>query len=206
MKINFAFVRRFASKKSKPSAVAVTGSDFNFAPHQAHLEQSISHLTSIFNQMHVGRANPSLLDKVMITVAEKRVSLATIAQIHVKDGNSLMVVLPDENIAVLSDKAIRAADLGFNPQKVGLTSLLVPLPKATGDSRKEMVKTIKEEGEKYKVGMRKVRQSARKDLADIKKSMTADIFKKEEKNIDTLLDIYTKKIDILVSQKEKELK
>ena len=105
----------------------------------------------------------------------------------------------------LVDKSLRQAGLGLNPQKVDATTLSVPLPKVTGDTRIKLLKSIKDLSEKSKVNIRMARKDARSALNVVKKSLASDIFKRNEKEIDLKTDLNIKNIDSLVLSKEKQI-
>ncbi|KAJ3305258.1 hypothetical protein HDV03_001856 [Kappamyces sp. JEL0829] len=200
--------RGFASKKGskKKEDSDDEPASFSIAPHQKQMEKGLSHIASHLSQIHVGRANPAILEKVQLVHNGKRMSLPSVAQIHAKDGNSLVVVLPDEELTTVADKALRAADLGLNPQKVEPTTLKVPLPKMTGEARQNLIKAVRETVERGKVSIRNSRKDARTELNSLKKRLSIDVFRKHEKEIDTQTEAFVKKMDDLFAAKEKELK
>jgi hypothetical protein len=98
-------LRYFASKKGgKKKEVEDDGqpASFSFASYEKIMENKLKYLTTNLSQIHVGRANPSLLDKIHLIQNGKRMLLSSVAQIHAKDANSLMVVLPDEEVMNLN--------------------------------------------------------------------------------------------------------
>ena len=103
------------------------------------------------------------------------------------------------------DKALRQSDLGLNPQKIDSTTLSVPLPKVTGDAKAKLIKSIKESSEKSKVTVRLARKNARSALSQLKKSLSADAFRKHEKEIEAKTESQIKNLDTLVIAKEKEI-
>lgn len=203
-------IRHFASKKNagkKNSSIGESdvAPSFSFDSYEKQMSKAVNYLKSNLEHTRIGRANPSLLDKVTVPLNGKKMMLPSIAQIHAKDTQTLMVVMTDGELTNAVDKSLRQADLGLNPQKIDSFTLSVPLPKVTGDARLKLIKSIKDTAEKSKVSVRLARKDARTDLSSLKKLLSADSFRKHEKEIDAKTEVNIKSIDTLVAAKEKEI-
>ena len=93
------------------------------------MQQQVDTLDKSLSQIRIGKPNPSILDKIPLELDGKKVLLTKLAQIQLKDSNSFLIVLPDEQVTSIAERAIRASDLGLNPMKIDSTNLKVPLPK-----------------------------------------------------------------------------
>lgn len=93
-------IRFFASKKNsgKKDESDDAVASFSFESYEKQMSKAVSHLKSSLEQVRIGRANPSLLDKVIITFNGKKMLLSSISQIHAKDAQTLMVVIADEEV------------------------------------------------------------------------------------------------------------
>ena len=102
------------------------------------------------------------------------------------------------------NKAIMDANLGFTP-KIDGTILRINIPKLTEERRKELVKLVKKYGEDKKVSVRNDRRDAMDEIKKQKTSVSEDEIKRANDKVQTLTDEYTKKIDDMVAEKEKEI-
>ena len=104
---NYMFlVRQFASKKGGRKAEETsTPAQFSFDSYEKQMKSTITHFKTSLEQIRIGRANPSLLDKISVTVGGKRMLLPSLSQIHAKDSQTLMVVLTDEEVIQIRSAA-----------------------------------------------------------------------------------------------------
>jgi hypothetical protein len=99
--LNRIIFRHFSSKKNSSKKVIGENQDaatFSFDRFEKQMKSAISHFQNNLEQIRIGRANPAILDKVVVTVHGKRMLLPTLSQIHTKDSHTLMVVLTDEEV------------------------------------------------------------------------------------------------------------
>ncbi len=169
-------------------------------------EKAVGHLKSEFLSLRAGRANPHILDKILVNYYGAPTPLNQISNISVQDGRVLVISLWDNNAMKETLKAISASDIGITPNDDGRIIRLV-FPPLTEDRRKEMVKSIHKLAEETKV----VCRNARRDILDAMKKLkkdseiTEDEYNSNEKEIQKTLDNYIDKIDKETNNKEQEL-
>ncbi|KAJ3260767.1 hypothetical protein HK103_007330 [Boothiomyces macroporosus] len=205
IKPRFAPVAFYASKKGAKQSKQVQEVDeppFDMTPFITRMDKSLEAFKTSLEKIRVGRANPNILDPIMVELDNKRMPLSQVAQIHVKDANTLMVVVPDEKLTAVVERSMKTANLSLNPQKQDNLTLKVPIPKMTAEYKQSLVKQIHSNAEKSKIGIRNIRQDARKI---IKKDKSKDVVKRNEDAVQKKTDDFIKKIDDLMAAKEKEL-
>ena len=129
--------------------------------YEEEIEKAISHLKQEYLSLRAGRANPHILDKVIVNYYGTPTPLNQISNISVQDGRVLVVSLWDQNAMKDTLKAIMASDIGITPNDDGKIIRLV-FPPLTEERRKEIVKTVKKLAEDAKVTCR----NARRDVMD----------------------------------------
>ncbi|MDR2519754.1 MAG: ribosome recycling factor [Eubacteriaceae bacterium] len=156
--------------------------------------------------LKAGRANPKMLDKVYVDYYGSPTQISQVAAITSPEPRVLLVSPWDASQLKAVEKALLASDLGLNPSNDG-KQLRIIIPQLTEERRKELVKLIAKYGEEAKVAMRNIRRSAIEELkkAEKLKTITEDDLKNGEKSIQKLLDDYTKEIDDVAKEKEKEV-
>ena len=170
------------------------------------MRKSISVLKEELNTVRAGRANPALLDKVMVDYYGSPTPLKNISNISVPDPRSLMISPFDPKSIHDIEKAINMANLGINPSNDGKVIRLV-IPAVTEERRKELIKVIKKYGEDAKVAVRNERRDANDELKKQEKAgeLTEDDLKKSLEEIQKKTDKTMKDIDQIVVDKEKEI-
>lgn len=170
------------------------------------MEKCISQLKKELTTIRTGRANPLILDKVLVDYYGAPTKLNQLSQVSVQDGTTLVITPFDKTIVKEIEKALIKADLGITPNSDGIVVRLI-FPPLTADRRKELSKEVKAIGETAKVAIRNVRR----DLGDeIKKAEKAenlpeDAVRDAQDSVQKLTDKYIKIIDETVSEKEKEV-
>ncbi|MDR0518962.1 MAG: ribosome recycling factor [Clostridiales Family XIII bacterium] len=170
------------------------------------MEKTISILKENLNTVRAGRANPALLDKVVVEYYGTPTPLKQIANISVPDPRSLLVAPFDPKSLHDIEKAIGAANIGINPSNDG-KSLRLQIPQLTEERRKELTKLVHKFGEDAKVAIRNERRDANDKLKKQEKDgeLTEDDLKSEEKDVQKKTDDCVKKIDEVIAEKEKEI-
>ena len=170
------------------------------------MKKSISVLKEELNTVRAGRANPALLDKVMVEYYGSPTPLKNIANISVPDPRSLMISPFDPKSIHDIEKAINVANLGINPSNDGKAIRLV-IPAVTEERRKELIKVVKKFGEDSKVALRNERRDANDELKKQEKAgeMTEDDLKKALDDVQKKIDKCVKDIDQIIVDKEKEI-
>lgn len=170
------------------------------------MEKAINQLKREFGTIRSGRANPMILDKVVVDYYGAPTPLRQMSQVTVQDGTTLVVTPYDKSVFKEIEKAMIKADLGVSPNSDGIVIRLT-FPPLTSDKRKEISKDVKRIGEDAKVAIRNARRDMSDDLKKIEKSekLPEDLVKDKQDEIQKLTDKYTKIIDNLVEDKEKEV-
>ena len=173
---------------------------------EAKMNKSIDALNHEFSSVRAGRANPAILDKVLVDYYGAPTPINQMAAVSVSEARVLVIQPWDKSTLKTIEKAIQASDIGINPTNDG-NVLRLTFPQLTEERRKELVKDIKKMGEDSKVGIRNIRRDSMEKLKALKKdnSITEDDQKDGEKKIQDLTDKFVKKVDSLVSDKEKEV-
>lgn len=170
------------------------------------ISKSIDVLKEKLNSVRAGRANPALLDQVQAECYGSIMPIKNIANISAPDPRTIAVIPFDPSTVKDIEKAIMAANLGFNPSNDGKTIRLV-IPPLTEERRKEITKTVKKMGEEDKVAIRNLRREANDELKKQEKAgeLTEDDLKAELEDVQKKIDKAVKDIDEIVANKEKEI-
>lgn len=170
------------------------------------MEKAIGTLKKSFASVRTGRANPLILEKVMVDYYGAPTPLRQMAQVTVQEGTTLVIAPFDKSILKEIEKAIIKADLGITPNSDGIVVRL-PFPPLTTDKRKEIAKDVKKLGEEAKVAIRNIRRDMTDDVKKAEKAenLPEDAVKDAQDSIQKLTDKYTKTIEDLCAEKEKEV-
>lgn len=169
-------------------------------------KKTIAILKEDLNTVRAGRANPALLDKVMVDYYGSPTPLKNLANISVPDPRTLLIAPFDPKSIVEIEKAINVANIGINPSNDGKAVRLV-IPQVTEERRKELTKTVKKMGEDSKVAIRNLRREANDEMKKLEKNheITEDELKKALDDIQKATDKTTKEIDDIIAAKDKEI-
>ena len=173
---------------------------------ESRMNKTTEVLASQFAAVRAGRANAAVLDQIEVDYYGAPTPIRQIASISTPDPRSLVIQPWDASTLKLIEKAILVSDLGINPQNDGRQIRLV-FPQLTEERRKELAKQVRKYGEEAKVAMRNVRRDAMDKFKKEQKKgdITEDDLKDMEKDLQKLIDDYTKKVDKQIEAKEKEL-
>ena len=163
------------------------------------LEVMDNRLTSI----RAGRANPAILNGIMVEYYGTPTPIQTLANITVPEARTLMIKPFDKSCVKDIVKAIQEANIGINPSDNG-EAVILTIPQLTEDTRKDYVKQAKEIAEDTKVALRKVRQEANEDIKK-DEEITEDEEKRMLDEVQKLINEYNKKVDEKYKEKEEEL-
>ncbi len=168
--------------------------------------KSVNALVNEYASIRAGRANPAVLDKIVVDYYGVPTPINQMAAVSVPDARTLMIQPWDKSTLKEIEKAILTSDLGINPQNDG-SSLRLQFPPLTEERRKDLVKGIYKYAEEAKVAVRSIRRDAIEKLKDMKKKaeITEDDLKNAEKKMQDLTDKYCKEIDGLAAKKDKEI-
>ena len=170
------------------------------------MEKAITQLKREFGQIRSGRANPLILDKVVVDYYGAPTPLRQMSQVTVQDGTTLVITPYDKSILKEIEKAIIKAEIGITPNSDGICIRLA-FPPLTEERRNDIVKDVKKIGEEAKVAIRNIRRDMSDNLKKIEKDekLPEDTVKDNQDKIQKLTDKYTGIIDSNVSEKEKEV-
>ena len=156
--------------------------------------------------IRTGRANASMLDLIRVEVYGQKMPINQLGTITAPEPRKINIQVWDLNNVSLIDSSIKKSELGLNPQIAGQL-IRIPIPDLSEERRTELKKMIKTLGEKNKISIRNIRREANDELKSLlkDKKISEDDSKKYEKEIQTLTDNETKKIDDKIYQKEKEI-
>lgn len=166
------------------------------------MEKSLDSLSKKMATVRAGRANPSSLDNVVCEYYGVMTPLKQLSIISVPEGNQLLIKPFDKGSLGAIEKAILAANLGYNPTNDGETIRII-VPALTEERRKELTKQVKALAEESKVAIRNIRHEAIDDAKALE--LSEDALKGIENRIQELVNTYNKKVDDCLKQKEQEL-
>ena len=170
------------------------------------MKKTVSVLTEEYKAIRAGRANPAVLDKIMVDYYGAPTAINQLAAVSVTEARVLTVQPWDASVCRAIERAIQTSDLGINPQSDGKTIRLI-FPQLTEERRRDLVKDLAKMSEESKIAIRSIRRDAIDKLKTMKKNseLTEDDLKQAEKKTQDLTDKYCKEIDGLFAKKEKEL-
>jgi len=170
------------------------------------MDKAVAQLKREFGSIRSGRANPMILDKVMVDYYGVPTQLRQMSQVSVQEGTTLVITPYDKSIIKEIEKAIIKAEIGITPNSDGMCIRLT-FPPLTEERRKEIVKDVKKLGEEAKVAVRNIRRDMTDDLKKIEKdeNLPEDMVKDNQDKIQKLTDKFTGIIDSAVAEKEKEV-
>jgi len=170
------------------------------------MDKTISVLKKELSHVRAGRANPQLLDGILVDYYGTPTPIGQVGNISAPEPRMLLVSVWDQKMLGAVEKAIQKSDLGINPSNDGKVIRLV-LPELTQERRQDLAKTIHKKGEESKVAIRSIRREANEAFKKDKKNsdITEDDYNDLEKEIQSATDDFIKKIDEIVKDKEKEI-
>ena len=170
------------------------------------MEKCINQLHKDLATVRTGRANPLILDKVVVDYYGAPTGLRQLAQVSVSEGTTLVITPFDKTILKDIEKAIIKAEIGITPNSDGMV-LRLAFPPLTQDRRKELAKEVKAMGEDAKVAIRNVRRDSTDAVKKLEKAenLPEDAVKDGQDQVQKITDKYVKIVDETVSAKEKEV-
>ncbi len=170
------------------------------------MDKTISVYKKELSHIRAGRANPQLLDGIMVDYYGVSTPLNQVGNVSAPEPRMLVVSVWDTSMISEVEKAIMKANIGINPSNDGKVIRLI-MPELTEERRKELAKTIHKKGEEAKVAIRSIRRDAIEVFKKEEKAsiLTEDDLKDLEKEIQEITDNHTKNIDLLVEEKGKEI-
>lgn len=177
-----------------------------FLNYEEKLEKSFEFMRGEYALLKVGRANPKLLDKIMVDYYGTATPITQTSNINVPEARMIVITPWDKSMLGKIEKAILAANIGVTPANDGTIIRLI-FPEMTEERRKETVKQVKKLAEDAKVAMRNSRRDAMDALKKVKndKLVSEDSIKNFEEEIDKILAKNIEEVDNACKVKEKEV-
>lgn len=170
-----------------------------------HMQKAISHLESELVKIRAGKANPNMLDGIVVDYYGSPVPIGQIANVNVTDARTLTIQPWEKNMLQPIERAIINANLGVNPQNDGNIIRLF-MPPLTEERRKELVKRCQGEGEHTKVAIRNIRRDAIESIKKLQKNgLSEDAAKDAEDEVQQVTDKHTAGVEKHLTAKEKEI-
>ena len=181
-------------------------SEFNEKNYSMKMEKSIVSFKKDISTLRTGRANTSMLDTIKVDIYGQQMPIEQLATISVPEARLISIQVWDKSNTNVIESAIQKSELGINPQIDGQI-IRLRIPDLTEDRRKELIKILKNMGEKAKISIRNIRREANEELKKSlkSKSLSEDQNKNFEKNIQKLTDNNIVNIEKIVTEKEKEI-
>ena len=173
---------------------------------QERMKKSADSLGSAFAKIRTGRAHPSILDSVMVSYYGSDTPLRQVTNVTVEDSRTLALSVFDKSMIQAVEKAIMTSDLGLNPATAG-TTIRVPMPALTEETRKGYTKQARSEAENARVAVRNIRRDALGQLKDLQKEkeISEDDERRAADEVQKLTDKYIAEIDKALETKETDL-
>jgi ribosome recycling factor len=173
---------------------------------QERMKKTLESLGHAFAKIRTGRAHPSILDGVMVSYYGSDTPLRQIANVTAEDSRTLALTVFDRGMIQAVEKAIMTSDLGLNPATAG-TTIRVPMPALTEETRKGYTKQARSEAENARVAVRNIRRDAIAQLKDLvkEKEISEDQERRGQDDVQKLTDKYVAEIDKALEGKENDL-
>jgi len=173
---------------------------------ETRMIKTIEHLSHDFAGMRAGRANPAMVEKIMVSYYGAMTPLNQMANINVPEARLLVINPWDKSSIGDIEKAIMKSDLGITPNNDG-NVIRLNIPQLTEERRKDLVKVVRKRAEEGKVAVRNIRREANDMIkaSEKDKLVSEDASKKGLDDIQKLTDKYIKDIDLILQAKEKEI-
>ena len=170
------------------------------------MKKSVESLDHAFAKIRTGRAHPSILDSVMVSYYGADTPLRQVANVVAEDSRTLALTVFDKSMIQAVEKAILTSDLGLNPATAG-TTIRVPMPALTEETRKGYTKQARAEAENARVAIRNIRRDANNQLKALlkDKKITEDAERQTQDEIQKFTDRHIQDVDKVLAAKEAEL-
>ena len=169
------------------------------------MQKTMESLDSEMGTIRAGRANPNVLNRIMVDYYGTPTPIQQVANVSVPEPRMIQIQPWEKNMLKVIEKAIMVSDLGINPTNDG-TAVRLLFPELTEERRKELVKDVKKKGEAAKVAIRNIRRDGNDAFKKLKGSdISEDEIKNLEDELQKMTDKYVKEIDSAVEVKSKEV-
>ena len=174
--------------------------------HEKKMQKALDVLKADLATIRAGRANPSILDKVMVDYYGTPTPINQVANINVPEPRLITIQPWEKNMMKEIEKAILKSDLGLNPNNDGI-SIRLNIPQLTEQRRQEIVKMVSKKIEDAKIAIRNVRRDGVDMVKKLEKDkqIPQDESKKAQEDLQKITDKYEKDADVIMKEKEKEI-
>ncbi len=181
-------------------------SEFNENNYSSKMNKSVESLKKDISTLRTGRANINMLDTIKVEIYGQQMPIDQLATVSAPEARLISIQVWDKANTMLIESSIQKSELGINPQIDGQI-IRLRIPDLTEERRKDLIKVLKNMGEKSKISVRNVRREANEDLKKKlkEKIISEDNSKKFEKNIQKLTDSNIENIENILIKKEKEI-
>ena len=181
-------------------------SEFSEKNYSSKMDKSIQALKKDISTLRTGRANINMLDTIKVEVYGQLMPIDQIATVSVPEARLISIQVWDKANMTSLESAIQKSELGINPQIDGQI-IRLRIPDLTEERRKDLIKVLKNMGEKSKVAIRNIRREANEDLKKKLKDklISEDDNKNFEKSIQKITDLNIENIEKILTEKEKEI-
>ena len=173
---------------------------------KTRMEKSLVDLAHAMTSVRTGRANASMLDNVRVDYFGTPTPISQVGTISVPEAGMLTISPWDSTVIAAIERAIRSAELGFNPSNDGKL-IRIPIPSLNEERRKELAKKLHGMAEDHRVSLRNIRRDANDQVKKLMKDklVSEDEEKRSHEEIQKMIDAFTKKVDEAAKAKEKEI-
>ena len=173
--------------------------------YEEKMKKTMANLDSELATIRAGRANPNVLNKIMVDYYGSPTPIQQVANVSVPEPRMIQIQPWEKSMVKVIEKAIQTSDLGINPANDG-SSILLVFPELTEERRKELVKDVKKKGEAAKVAIRNIRRDGNDAFKKLKGSdVSEDEIKDMEDDLQKMTDKFVKEVDKAVDVKSKEV-
>lgn len=173
--------------------------------YEEKMKKTMANLDSELATIRAGRANPNVLNKIMVDYYGSPTPIQQVANVSVPEPRMIQIQPWEKSMVKVIEKAIQTSDLGINPANDG-SSIRLIFPELTEERRKELVKDVKKKGEAAKVAIRNIRRDGNDAFKKLKGSdVSEDEIKDMEDDLQKMTDKFVKEVDKAVDVKSKEV-
>ena len=167
------------------------------------MQKALNHVGHELTKIRAGKANPSMLDGIMVSYYGANSPLNQVSSMTTPDARTIFIKPWEKNLIHEIERAIMNANLGLNPQNDG-QQVIINIPMLTEERRKQLVKQVGQECEHGKVSIRSIRKETNESIKKIK-GVSEDDLKNAEETVQKFTDDFISKIDALMKKKEAEI-
>ncbi len=173
---------------------------------KSDLEKAIEHFNVEIGKIRTGRANPAVVENILVDYYGSKTPLKQIASINAPEARLLVIQPWDKGALVYIESALRESNLGFNPNNDGQL-IRINIPPLTEERRKEFVKLLSQRTEEAKISVRSIREEAWREIQDLEKDgkISEDDKFAGKDQLQKVIDEYNKKIEEIREKKEREI-